>query len=59
MAGPMLREKEYLKTMCWCDTRIVSVPTADVRAGRTRSCGLWSCRPPEEKPVPVGLQPTA
>jgi len=31
---------------CWCERLTVKVPTADVWAGRTKSCGLASCAPP-------------
>lgn len=32
-----------LQVRCWCDRSYVSVPTAEVRAGRTRSCGRPAC----------------
>ena len=32
---------------CWCQYTFVEVPAADIRNGRTGSCGLPQCRPPE------------
>lgn len=32
-----------LQVRCWCDRSYVSVPTAEVRKGRTRSCGRPRC----------------
>jgi hypothetical protein len=34
-----IREDGTVSSRCWCDTRTVRVTPADVRAGRTKSCG--------------------
>ena len=37
-------EAQVLRARCWCDRREVDVPVGDVRAGRTKSCGLPGCK---------------
>jgi hypothetical protein len=34
-----------LDVYCWCQRRIVKIPAAEIRAGRTASCGAAACRP--------------
>lgn len=44
MRVPRLRYvAEELDVTCWCDTTIVRVSTADVRNGKTKSCGTRLC----------------
>lgn len=35
----------HLLATCWCEEKTVYVPTADVFAGLTRTCGADACRP--------------
>lgn len=35
----------HLAVSCWCEKFYVSVPEADVLAGRTASCGRPNCAP--------------
>lgn len=37
-------EGDRLLVTCWCEDGMVFVRAADVRAGRTGSCGKSSCR---------------
>lgn len=39
-----------LMVECWCHRSWVWIPAADVRAGRTESCGMARCHPPERVP---------
>lgn len=41
--GPQNREQASVKVNCWCDTRIVTVPAADVRSGLTLPCKEEHC----------------
>lgn len=34
-----------LPAPCWCEGRFVLVPKAEIREGRTRSCGKRGCEP--------------
>jgi hypothetical protein len=34
-----------LPVLCWCEKVTVIVPIADIRAGRTLSCGDPRCKP--------------
>lgn len=34
-----------LPVLCWCESTIVIVPVADIRDGRTLSCGHLRCTP--------------
>lgn len=36
-----------LEVLCWCQGFIVRVAGADLREGRTSSCGAANCMPPE------------
>lgn len=38
-----------LAVNCWCEATIVHVPPAELKAGRTRSCGLRHCANPTVK----------
>lgn len=44
-----LRQSEYpngdLIALCWCERRHVRVAPAEIRAGRTESCGHARCEP--------------
>ena len=35
-----------LRVTCWCEAAVVTVPAAEVRAGRTRSCRRSDCSAP-------------
>lgn len=48
---PCPRHDELVDAMCWCDTRVVSVPMTDVWAGVTVSCGRPACTDPRAVPV--------
>lgn len=50
-----------LKVFCWCESKIARIPTLDVRAGRTWSCGGLTCVPlrGHESAEPVDVRPHA
>jgi hypothetical protein len=39
------REDGTLDVECWCTYKVMRVQAADVRAGRTGSCGRSRCKP--------------
>jgi hypothetical protein len=41
------RVTDELLVTCWCEDGMVFVPKADVRRGRTASCGARGCAEPE------------
>jgi hypothetical protein len=43
------REGETVAVTCWCEEDVVWLPTTEVVAGRTGSCGLPLCHAPKEK----------
>lgn len=45
-ASILPRPTGALATNCWCEKKTVFVSPADVRSGRTGSCGDVACTPP-------------
>jgi hypothetical protein len=45
-----MRRDGLLEVTCWCERETVLVIAADVKAGRTESCGHAGCEAPEVTP---------
>lgn len=40
---------ERLAVTCWCEAVVLHVPSVEIAAGRTASCGRPNCHPPTMK----------
>lgn len=49
-AGRNVPKHDDLLVECWCRTEVLYVRAGAVRAGRTESCGMPGCHPPEQAP---------